>query len=99
MRTTGGGSSSGGAAGGVNRLPGRIEHATFRGAQTQVILGLPGCTLVADVANLHGEVPDWLREGRQVWACIAPDAIRVLPATDATAPTDVDASSTELSGG
>ncbi|HET7357887.1 MAG TPA: ABC transporter ATP-binding protein [Nocardioidaceae bacterium] len=76
-----------GTAGGVNRLPGRIERATFRGAQTQVTLALAGRTLVAEVANVHGEVPDWLSEGRQVWACIAPDAIRVLPSAAPSSPT------------
>jgi ABC-type Fe3+/spermidine/putrescine transport system ATPase subunit len=66
-------------AGGVNRLPGHIRQTTFRGAQTQVTVVLPGFTLLADVANVHGEVPDWLGESREVWACVAPDAIRVLP--------------------
>jgi spermidine/putrescine transport system ATP-binding protein len=77
---------AGGATGGVNRLPGRVEQTIFRGPQTQVRVRLGGCTLVADVANAHGEVPDWLHEGRQVCACIAPDAIRVLPAASADAP-------------
>jgi spermidine/putrescine transport system ATP-binding protein len=67
-----------GAAGGVNRLAGRVERTTFRGAQTQVTIALAGCTLVADVPNVHGEVPDWLHEGREVWTCIAPGAIKVL---------------------
>jgi hypothetical protein len=76
----------------VNRLPGRVEHTTFRGAQTQVLVALAGCTWVADVANAHGEVPDWLSEGREVWACIAPDAIRILPSPtsdDPPVPTDL----------
>ena len=74
------------SSGGVNRLRGRIDRVTFRGAQTQVVVGLPGLALVADVANVHGEVPGWLCEGGDVWACVAPDAIRVL---SAPAPTDI----------
>jgi spermidine/putrescine transport system ATP-binding protein len=90
--TAGGLTAGGMTAGGVNRLPGRVEHTTFRGAQTQVVVALAGCTLVADVANAHGEVPEWLSEGRHVWACIAPDAIRVLPSPtsdEPPAPTDI----------
>ncbi len=85
------GAPRGGTAGGVNRLPGRIDHATFRGAQTQVHLSMAGFRLVADVANVHGEPPPWLREGGQVWACISPNAVRVLPATgpDEPDPTDI----------
>ncbi|HEX6515341.1 MAG TPA: ABC transporter ATP-binding protein [Nocardioidaceae bacterium] len=73
-------------AGGTNRLPGNIRQTTFRGAQTQVTVVLPGFTLLADVANVHGEVPDWLGESREVWACVAPDAIRVLPRPSDGAP-------------
>jgi len=68
-----------GPAGGTNRLRGRITRTTFRGAQTQVTLTLDGLALVADVANVHGEIPDWLHEGRAVWGCVSPRAIRVLP--------------------
>jgi len=68
-----------GPAGATNRLRGRITRTTFRGAQTQVAITLAGVSLVADVANVHGEVPDWLHDGREVWACISPRAIRVLP--------------------
>ena len=70
-----------GPAGAANRLRGRIARTTFRGAQTQVTIGLAGLSLVADVANVHGEVPDWLHEGREVWGCVPPQAIRVLPRT------------------
>ena len=86
LEPAGPGTAGPAGAGAVNRLGGRIDRVTFRGAQTQVVVGLPGLSLVADVANVHGEVPDWLSEGGEVWACVAPDAIRVLSAPAADAP-------------
>jgi spermidine/putrescine transport system ATP-binding protein len=79
-----GGPHATGAPGQLNRLAGSIRRTTFRGAQTQVTIDLAGFALLADVANLHGEVPDWLHEGRQVCVCVAPAAVRVLaaPATE-----------------
>ena len=67
------------AAGGDNLLPGRVEHLVFRGAQTQVTVRVAGCPMVSDVANVHGDVPEWLHEGREVRVRISPQAARLLP--------------------
>ncbi|MDQ1482322.1 MAG: spermidine/putrescine transport system ATP-binding protein [Actinomycetota bacterium] len=66
----------------ANSLTGRVEHLVFRGAQTQVTLLVAGLTMVSDVANVHGEVPDWLHEEREVGVRISPRAIRLLPRDD-----------------
>ena len=61
-----------------NRLSGVIERLAFRGAQTQVTVDLAGTRLLADVANIHGETPPWLGEGRPVLVRISPGAVRIL---------------------
>ena len=62
-----------GAAGGsdfgnvvTNALQGMESSQVFRGAHTQVNVRVADITFACDVANVHGEVPDWLHVGRQV---------------------------------
>jgi spermidine/putrescine transport system ATP-binding protein len=62
-----------------NVLSGRVESLVFRGAQTQVTVRVADRSVVSDVANVHGAVPDWLREGRQVGVRFSPRAARLLP--------------------
>jgi len=69
------------AAGDDNVQPGRVEHLVFRGAHTQVLVNVGGLTMACDVANVHGEMPEWLAEGRDVSVRISPSALRLLPAT------------------
>jgi len=62
--------------------PGSLEATvaalTFRGAHTLVTLDCDGLTLDAEVANVHGEPPTWLREGLPVSARLSPSALRLL---------------------
>jgi spermidine/putrescine transport system ATP-binding protein len=62
-----------------NDFAGHVERLAFRGAQTQVTVSVCGLGLLADVPNVHGEVPEWLREGRDVRVRLSPSAVRVLP--------------------
>jgi spermidine/putrescine transport system ATP-binding protein len=73
-----------------NEFNGPVERLAFRGAQTQVTVSVGGLHLLADVPNVHGEVPEWLREGRDVRIRISPAAVRVLPDGPASAPDDAD---------
>jgi spermidine/putrescine transport system ATP-binding protein len=57
----------------------RIEHLVFRGGHTHVVLDAAGCALTAEVANVHGELPDWLVEGRDVCTRISHRAAQLLP--------------------
>jgi spermidine/putrescine transport system ATP-binding protein len=75
-----------GIANGDNVFLGRVVRLTFRGAQTQVSVEAGESTLLADVANIHGEMPAWLAEGREVVVRISPAAARLLPRGDAVTP-------------
>ncbi|MDX6296743.1 MAG: spermidine/putrescine transport system ATP-binding protein [Nocardioidaceae bacterium] len=68
--------------GGDNVLHGRVDHLVFRGAQTQVIVSIADISMVSDVANVHGEVPLWLHEEKEVGLWISPSAARLLPRGD-----------------
>jgi ABC-type Fe3+/spermidine/putrescine transport system ATPase subunit len=63
----------------VNVLTARVTTLTFRGAHTQVRLDCTGMEIDAEVANLAGEPPPWLREDADVSVQISPNALRVLP--------------------
>src|SRR5262249_32257256 len=63
---------------GANRLKGRVETLTFRGAHTNVLLRCSDLRLEAEVANLAGAPPEWLTEGADVAVQISPKALRVL---------------------
>jgi spermidine/putrescine transport system ATP-binding protein len=70
--------SAGPEAPAVNRLVARVDRLAFRGAQTQVALLVAGVSLLADVPNVHGEVPPWLDEGSEVVVEVSPSAVRLL---------------------
>jgi spermidine/putrescine transport system ATP-binding protein len=63
----------------ANVFAARIEHLVFRGGHTHVVLDA-GCRLTAEVANVHGELPEWLVEGRDVCTRISHRAAQLLPA-------------------
>jgi spermidine/putrescine transport system ATP-binding protein len=65
----------------VNVFAGRVETLVFRGSHTHVTVRVGGELLVAEVANVHGTLPDWLHEGRDVCAKVSHRAVQVLPAT------------------
>jgi spermidine/putrescine transport system ATP-binding protein len=62
----------------VNAFTGHVEGLAFRGAQTTVTVTHGDIRLLADIPNVHGEVPDFLSEGRDVDVRISPAAIQLL---------------------
>ncbi len=72
-----------------NLLSGRVKHLVFHGAQTQVSVSVGDLTLVAEVANVHGELPAWLHEDRDVCLRISPRAARLLPRDDPRPPVEL----------
>jgi ABC-type Fe3+/spermidine/putrescine transport system ATPase subunit len=62
-----------------NALPGVVSRLTYRGAHTMVTLDCDDLNLEAQVANVHGEPPDWLDPGRSVRVTLSPAALRVMP--------------------
>ncbi len=71
--------------GDANVYTGSVAHLVFLGAQTHVRVQLGNCLVVAEVANVHGAAPEWLREGRQVCVRISTSAAQLLR-NDASAP-------------
>jgi spermidine/putrescine transport system ATP-binding protein len=71
-----------GPAAGDNVFRGSVRQLVFRGAQTQVSVAVGDLTILADVANVHGEVPGWLAEGREVAVRISAAAAQLLPRAD-----------------
>ena len=74
----------------------RIERLVFRGGHTHVTVRAAACTLTAEVANVHGELPSWLVEKGDVTVRVSHHAVQLLPASGhpglkGTAPTDTDA--------
>ncbi len=68
-----------GKAADQNCFSGRVESLVFRGGHTHVIAKAGGCTLTAEVANVHGTLPDWLSEGGEVCLQVSPKAAQILP--------------------
>jgi spermidine/putrescine transport system ATP-binding protein len=68
--------------GDANVFAGSVEHLVFLGAQTHVGVQIGGALMVAEVPNVHGELPDWLHEGRQVCIRISLKAIQLLPRSE-----------------
>ena len=66
------------ATNGANTLRGRVVSLTFRGANTGVVLDCRGLRVEAEIGNLAGSPPVWLREGSDVTAQVSPDALHVL---------------------
>jgi spermidine/putrescine transport system ATP-binding protein len=64
----------------ANVFASRIEHLVFRGGHTHVVLDAAGSRLTAEVANVHGELPGWLVEGREVCTRVSHRAAQLLPA-------------------
>ncbi len=71
-------SQAAGAAEGANTLRGRVVSLTFRGANTCVVLDCRGLRVEAEIGNVEGSPPEWLREGSEVTAQVSPDALHVL---------------------
>lgn len=67
------------AAEDANVFASRIEHLVFRGGHTHVVTRAADCLLTAEVANVHGELPDWLVEGQQVCTRVSHRAAQILP--------------------
>ncbi|MFT4009852.1 MAG: ABC transporter ATP-binding protein [Nocardioidaceae bacterium] len=63
----------------ANVFPSTIEHLVFRGGHTHVVTRAGDCLLTAEVANVHGALPDWLAEGQQVCTRISHKAAQLLP--------------------
>lgn len=63
----------------TNVLSGHVDHLVFLGSHTQVFVSVGACSLVAEVANVQGELPEWLHEGGQVCTRVSHRAIQLLP--------------------
>jgi spermidine/putrescine transport system ATP-binding protein len=63
----------------VNVFPGRVESLVFLGSHTHVFVRIGDQTLMAQVANVQGALPEWLREEREVCARMSHRAVQVLP--------------------
>ncbi len=76
----------------ANCFPAVVERLVFMGAHTHVDVLMGSTSLTAEVPNVHGELPDWLHEGRAVTVRLSTSAVRVLPRTSAeTRAVDSDA--------
>ena len=65
----------------ANVYRGKVERLVFMGSHTHVDLRVGSWALVAELTNVHGELPGWLIEGRDVDVRIATSAVRLLPST------------------
>jgi spermidine/putrescine transport system ATP-binding protein len=74
-----------------NVYSGRVEQVVFRGGHTLVAVRVGDCTLMAEVANVHGALPDWLLEGREVCTRVSHRAAQLLPSADTSALADAPA--------
>jgi spermidine/putrescine transport system ATP-binding protein len=63
---------------GMNVFSGRVETLVFRGSHTHVAFRVGGNELIAEVANVHGALPEWLHEGQDVCARVSHRAVQVL---------------------
>ena len=66
----------------ANVFPGVVEQLVFLGAQTHVGVQMAAALVVAEISNVHGELPDWLHEQRKVCVRISTAAVRLLPRSD-----------------
>ena len=66
------------APAGPNVLTGRVAALTFRGARTTLVLECHGLRIEAEVGNIDGSPPDWLREGGEAAAQVSPHAAHLL---------------------
>ncbi len=79
----------------ANVFRGRVEHIVFRGGHTHVLVRAAGCSLTAEVANVHGELPDWLVELEDVCVRVSHRAAQVLPASESDGVTEEGSPSVE----
>ncbi len=70
----------------ANVYPGRVRDIVFMGGQSRVSVQIGpaveaegGPQLLADVANVHGELPEWLTQGREVCTRFSHRAVQLLP--------------------
>jgi ABC-type Fe3+/spermidine/putrescine transport system ATPase subunit len=69
--------------GDANVLPGTVEQLVFLGAQTHVGVRIGANLVTAEVANVHGALPEWLHEQKRVCVRVSPAAVRLLPLGEA----------------
>ncbi len=63
----------------ANVYSARVEHLVFMGAHTHVNVRVGSCLVIAELPNVHGELQEWLHEGRDVTVRISTSAVRLLP--------------------
>lgn len=63
----------------TNVFVGTVSSLVFLGAQTQARIQLDGCVVIAEVANVDGEAPQSLAEGREVCVRMSTSAAQLLP--------------------
>ncbi|MGH3365728.1 MAG: ABC transporter ATP-binding protein [Nocardioidaceae bacterium] len=63
----------------TNVYAGTVDTIVFRGGHSAVTMRVGDTTLAAEVANLHGALPEWLHEGREVCARVSHRAAQLLP--------------------
>jgi spermidine/putrescine transport system ATP-binding protein len=64
--------------GDANVFAAQVEQIVFLGAHTQVRVRAGECLFVAEISNVHGALPEWVREGEKVCMRISTGAIQVL---------------------
>ena len=74
---------------GANVYRGKVERLVFMGSHTHVDVRVGSWALVAELTNVHGELPGWLVEGREVAVRIATSAVRLLPSTAQSEPVEL----------
>jgi spermidine/putrescine transport system ATP-binding protein len=67
----------------ANVFPGVVEQLVFLGAQTHVGVQIGQCLITAEVPNVHGALPEWLHEKKNVCVRISSAAVRLLPQGEA----------------
>ncbi|MGH3471794.1 MAG: ABC transporter ATP-binding protein [Nocardioidaceae bacterium] len=74
-----------------NFYQGVVSRLVFLGSQTQVVLQVGDCAIVAELPNIHGEPPSWLCEAHPLCIRISTDAAQLLrrdSSVGAAAPAD-----------
>jgi spermidine/putrescine transport system ATP-binding protein len=62
----------------ANVHTGQVEQIVFLGAHTHLRVRVGECLFIAEVSNVHGALPEWVREGEKVCMRISTNAIQVL---------------------
>jgi spermidine/putrescine transport system ATP-binding protein len=66
------------SGGDANVHPAQVEQIVFLGAHTHVRVRVGECLFIAEISNVHGALPEWVREGEKVCMRVSPSAIQVL---------------------